>query len=221
MSNKKIWIASLVLLGLLTDSMANSEEDAKKAQKWEVYFSPNYVASKNLSFDGNTELDLNDRTGWSFGIGFNFSEYVSADVLFSSSNGSYSVSSVDTNGDPVNYSNNMYSSTVSLGMTYNIIDGPFTPYVSGNIGMTFIDSGVPDGTGTVGCWYDPWYGEICGTTTPTKTTTEFSYGASVGVRYDFQNLLFVKGGVGLNVVDLGSNNTPSFTVYQLMIGSKF
>ncbi len=220
MIRKKIGIASLLLLGLLTDSMANSAEDAKKAQKWEVYLSPNYIATKNLSFDGNTELDLNDRTGWGFGIGFNFTEYASADLLFSSSNGSYAVSSVDTNGVPINYNNNMYSSSVSLGMTYNIIDGPFTPYVSGNIGMTFMDSGVVDGS-TTGCWYDPWLGEVCGTAVSTKTTTEFSYGASVGVRYDFQNLLFVKGGVGLNVVDIDSNNTPYFTIYQLMIGSKF
>ena len=49
---------------------------------------------------------------------------------------------IDKDGNAIEYSNNMYSSSMMIGMTYNIIDGPFTPYISGNIGATFADTGI-------------------------------------------------------------------------------
>ncbi len=213
-------LLALVMLTTCADATAELVANVDREGRWQIYFSPNYVASKSLSFQDNTKLDLNDRTGWSFGIGYNFTNYVSADMTFSSGSGSYTVKSVDSNGDPVKYSNTMYSSSIALGVPYNIVDGPLTPYISGNIGSTFIDSGIVDSTVT-GCWYDPWYGTVCGPITTTKTTTEFSYGGSIGVRYDFHNRLFIRGDVGLNVINLDSNDWADFTVYQLSIGSTF
>lgn len=206
-----------VLLSTVTTSQAGSDRE----QNWDVYFSPNYVASKTLSFDQDAQVDLNDRTGWSLGFGFNFTNYISADLVFSSSNGSYAVKSIDDTGAPVEYSNNMYSSSMMAGMTYNILKGPFTPYISANIGGTFVDTGIRDGGGYESCYYDPWYGYVCGIYETTKSSTEFSYGAGAGLRYDLKNKLFLKAGVGVNVVGFNSNNTPLFTIYQLTVGSRF
>jgi len=206
---------------MLATMVSALHADTKREQHWDVYFSPNYVSAKTLSFDNDVQVDLNDRTGWSLGFGFNFTNHVSGDFVFSSGNGSYAVKTTDQDGNPVEYSNNMYSSTMSLGMTYNIIDGPLTPYLSANIGVTFADTGIRDGGGYESCYYDPWYGYVCGIYETTKTTTELSYGGSVGLRYDLDNQLFLKAGIGVNVVNFSSNNTPLFTVYQLSIGSRF
>ena len=210
---------SIVILLLAATSQLLA--DADREQAFDIYFSPNYIASKTLHFDNDVDVSLNDRSGWSFGVGFNFTNHVSADIIFSSSNGNYAVSTKNEKGEDIAYSTNMYSSAMTLGMTYNIIDGPFTPYISGNVGMSFVDTGVKDGGGYESCYYDPWYGYTCGIYETTKTMVEFTYGASAGLRYDFENKLFVKGGVGVSVVNFNANNTPYFTVYQLSIGSRF
>jgi len=211
----------LPILILLTSIFTTSQADTDREQHWDVYFSPNYVAAKNLSFDQGAEVELNDRTGWRLGFGFNFTNHVSGDLVFSTGSGSYAVKTIDKEGKAIEYSNNMYSSSMMIGMTYNIIDGPFTPYISGNIGATFADTGIHDGGGYESCYYDPWYGYTCGIYKTTKTSTEFSYGGSAGLRYDLENQLFLKAGVGVNVVNFNSDNTPLFTIYQLTIGSRF
>ena len=212
---------SLSILFFLISTLTTSQADTDREQQWEVYFSPNYVAAKTLSFDQGAQVELNDRTGWSLGFGFNFTNHVSGDFVFSSGNGSYAVKTVDDMDQPVEYSNNMYSSSMMIGMTYNMIDGPFTPYISGNIGATFVDTGIRDGGGYDSCYYDPFYGYVCGVYETTKTSTEFAYGASVGLRYDLKNQLFLKAGVGVSVVNFNASNTPLFSIYQLTIGSRF
>jgi len=96
-----------------------------------------------------------------------------------------------------------------------------TPYISGNFGVSFVDTGIKDGGGYDSCYYDPFYGYVCGVYETTKTSTDFTYGASIGLRYDFENKLFVKGGMGVNVVNFDSKETPVFTTYQLTVGSIF
>jgi len=209
----------LSILILVTSLFTTSYADADREQHWDVYFSPNYTAAKILSFENNVQVDLNDRAGWSLGFGFNFTNHVSGDLIFSTGSGNYTVKGATDSGKPI--SDNMLSSSMTIGMTYNIIEGPFTPYISGNIGATFVDSRLPDGGGYESCYYDPLYGYTCGIHKTTKTSTEFSYGGSVGLRYDLENQLFLKAGVGVNVVSLGSNNTPLFTMYQLTVGSRF
>ena len=209
------------LLLLLLSTHLTLLADADREQRWEVYFSPNYVASKTLTFDNDVKVALNDRSGWSLGFGFNFTDNVSAEIIFGTGTGNYAVATTTDDGKPYEYSNTMSSSSMLIGMTYNVIDGPFTPYISGNFGASFVDTGVKDGGGYESCYYDPWYGYVCGVYETTKTSTDFTYGASIGLRYDFDNKLFVKGGMGVNVVNFDSKETPLFTTYQLTVGSIF
>ena len=195
--------------------------DANREQHWEVYFSPNYVASKALTFDNDVKVALNDRSGWSLGFGFNFTDNVSAEIIFGTGTGNYAVATTTDDGKPYEYSNTMTSSSMVIGMTYNVIDGPFTPYISGNFGASFVDTGIKDGGGYESCYYDPFYGYVCGVYETTKTSTDFIYGASIGLRYDFDNKLFVKGGMGASIVNFDSKETPVFTTYQLTVGSIF
>ena len=211
----------LYILALLLGLQSLLFADSQREQHWEVYFSPNYVNSKTLTFDNDAKVLLNDRTGWNLGFGFNFTDNVSAEIVFGTGSGNYAVSTTEDDGTPLEYSNTMYSSSMVVGMTYNIIDGPLTPYISGNFGVSFVDTGIKDGGGYDSCYYDPFYGYVCGVYETTKTSTDFTYGASIGLRYDFENKLFVKGGMGVNVVNFDSKETPVFTTYQLTVGSIF
>ena len=199
----------------------NTYAEKIREQQFEVYFAPYYVASTTLNFKKNTQLVLNERTGWSLGLGFNFTDNVSGEVMFSSSSGKYTVNTLRDDGTPYQYIEEAEYSSLLVGMTYNIMEGSFTPYISGNLGISFVDTGIADGGGYQSCWYDPWYGYICGTYETTKTTTQFSLGASTGVRYDFDNKLFVKGGVGVNMTYFNSSSLPYFLTGQLFVGSRF
>ena len=212
---------SLIISLLIFTSYATLLADADREQHWEVYFSPNYVASKTLTFDNDVKVALNDRSGWSLGFGFNFTDNVSAELVFGTGTGNYAVATTTDDGKPYEYSNTMTSSSMVIGMTYNIIDGPFTPYVSGNFGASFVDTGVKDGGGYDTCYYDPFYGYVCGVYETTKTSTDFTYAGSVGLRYDLENKLFLKAGIGANIVNFDSKESAVFTVYQLTVGSVF
>jgi len=95
--------------------------------------------------------------------------------------------------------------TPRVGVNFNFIDGPITPYVSGNIGYAFVDTNIPDGLPQTGCWWDPWYGQICGTWQDTKTKDSFVYGLGVGVRWDVNDAWSVRFGYEKRWVDADSS----------------
>ena len=214
---KKSYSTILIMMTLSTTVLAEKVRE----QQFEVFFAPYYVASKELTFDNDALLVLNEHVGWSLGLGFNFTDKVSGELQFSTGSGKYAVSAVRDDGTQHQYIEEMDSSSLMVGMTYNLFDDAFTPYVSGNLGISFVDTGVADGGGYPSCWYDPWYGEVCSTYETTKTTTQLSFGASTGVRYDFDNELFVKGGVGVNIVTFNSSSLPYFLTGQIAVGSRF
>lgn len=193
-----------------------------KAGNWQISFTPQYISAKSLNFEDKGEVNINDRSGWGFGIGYFVSPQISLDLSFLSTTGGYNGSVKEANGTISHYAGNMYSSSVDFSITYDFIDDNFTPFVSANIGSSFIDSGVPTGNYYGGTCYDPWYGYYYPCyTTETHTTVKFHYGTSVGLRYDFKNRLFVKGGINANVLDFSSEQFPYFMSYQLSIGSTF
>jgi len=61
---------------------------------------------------------------------------------------------------------------------------------------------------------DPWYGYICYTDYPTKSTDALSYQATLGLRYEFPNdMTFMRFGYTSQWLDLdNSNGTPRFDV---------
>ena len=199
---------------------ADAEFFDSRNKKWEFFLVPQFTNSKVLQFTNGAEADINERSGLGFGFGYNLNQHIELSLLFSSSNGNYTGTRIADDGSntPEKFTSNLYTSKLDFGFTYNLLKSAFTPYVSANIGPTYIDSGIPTGdTGTV-CWWDPWWGYVCGPVALTYTTTKINYGAGVGLRYDFNRKVFIKGGVAKNYIDLGSSNRPDFTTYQFIFG---
>ena len=210
----------LILFFILLTTTLSAE--SRKEGTWQVSFTPQYISSQALTFGEKGDVDFNDRSGWGFGVGYNFSSFITLDLNFMASNGSYNGHVNEDNGTISNYSGSMYSSSVDLALTYNIIDDDLTPYISANVGSSFIDSGIPTGNYYGGTCYDPWYGYYYPCYgAETHTTVKFHYGAGAGLRYDFKNRLFVKGGVNVNVLNFRSDQFPYFISYQLSIGTTF
>jgi opacity protein-like surface antigen len=104
---------------------------------------------------------------------------------------------------------------------WNFTDGPFTPYVQAGIGWTNIDSNVADGPPTTGCWWDPWWGYVCRSSYSTYDDTNFSYGAGVGLRYEFGygQRTFVKASYNIQIID--DRADPEYDIWRLEIGRIF
>lgn len=207
------------LLGLTLLVTVSASAKDYRSEKTEVFFMPQFITGKKLEFKNDTAVDIKDRGGFAIGLGYNFDEHFEIAGLFSYTNSSYLATIKKDDGTFADVSRDLYTSTVAVEGTYNFLKGEFTPYVSANIGFTYSDTGIST-DGTPGyCYYDPWWGYVCYDNT--YTSTDLNYGASVGIRYDFQNSLYLKAGVGTQYVDYDSKTSPYFTAYSITIGGRF
>jgi len=102
-----------------------------------------------------------------------------------------------------------------------VLAGNFTPFVTGGLGWTYIDTNIPAGLPESFCWYYPWYGSYCSTYVPTKSTTRFSYNAGLGLRLDVGKGVF-RGMVNSQWADFGgSYGSSNFIQYRIDFGVKF
>ena len=196
-------VALVVMVFMMGISLHAKE---RRSGSVEAFFSPNYIAAKHLEFSSESTVDFNERLGWNFGLGYNINDYFAASMIFTNSNGTYTAQGKDSSGNLKSVSENMYSHTMTAEVTYHLLKGPLTPYLSANIGIAFIDTGVLDESVD----YEKHY-----------AYREMSYGAAAGLRYDFENVLYLKGGIGANVVNFNAEDTPLFTIYQLSVGARF
>ena len=220
-ANAKIITLSLIFLAIVSSTAEAAFHDSR-VKKWEFFLAPQVINSKALQFEHGSEVNISKRSSLAFGFGYNLSSNIELGGRFSSSSSSMSGTIIqdDSENTAVPFTSNLYTSSINFDFTYNIFSGPFTPYITANLGYTYLDSGIPTGNIGTGCgWYFGWY--YCGPVAQTFTSNEFNYGAGLGLRYDFNRKLYIKGGVSKNIIDINSTNTPDFTIYQFIIGFMF
>ncbi len=218
---QKSLIHLLCLTCLFFSINAHAFKDSRDS-KWEFFLSPQFTNSKTLEFGNGSKAETNDRSSIAFGFGYNINPHIELTTQFASSSSNYTGTRIlEDTGEAEKFTANLYTSSLNFGFTLNLFSTPFTPYISANVGSTYIDSGIPTGDVGSSCWWDPWWGYICSPSAITYTSTEFNYGAGVGLRYDFNRKLYIKGGANINVIDASSRNTADFTTYQFTFGFMF
>jgi opacity protein-like surface antigen len=191
---------------------------------FEITLSSNYVDSKNLSGDQGSSADIQDSWGWGFGFGYHLSEHwqLGFDINWRSSNydATIVVEDLDNPGNsgPKNFAGRLDTSSTLFSATYNFSNKNFTPYVSGIMGWTFVDTNVPTGPPQNWCWWDPWFGYICSTYIPTRSETDFSYGGSLGLRYDINRSMFLRAAYSMLWVDFKNTGAEDFGAFRMDIG---
>lgn len=194
-----------------------------RAERWEFFLTPQFTNSKLLQFDNGAEADISNRSSLGFGLGYNFNRHMEMTVTFSASSSNYSGTRIldDGNNTKERFNASLYTSSTVFGLSWNLFKTPFTPYLSGSLGYTFIDSGIPTGGIKNVCWWDPWWGYICAPAAQTYTSSALSYGIEAGLRYDVNRKFFVKGGVTDTLIDVDSSNQADFIGYRLAFGFMF
>jgi len=212
----------LLFVLAVANSAADLDSVSHRTDRWEASFQIRYLDSIDIGFTGGAEANLNAELGWSLGMGYNFSENWAFNFDIGWSDIGYSGTRIDSNGTPETVSGTLFTSSSNFSAIYNFSAKRFTPFVGTSIGWTFVDTNIPDGLPQTACWYDPWWGYVCDTYVPTRTSTEFSYGAVVGLRFDVKNNLFFKTSIGKQWMDFGSaTSTPDFTIYRFDVGVMF
>jgi len=191
--------------------------------RYEITLQPRYVASKTIDGGGGSQLDLDAAYGLGLGFGYNLTDNFALhlDGSWGSSDYQATIATTDTGGVPAGSTKvggTLDTATVALNLSYYVLDGPLTPYVTGGIGWTFVDSNIPSGPPEGVCWYDPWYGYVCTSYQNTYTRNYFSYNMGLGARWDVMPGFFVRGSVVWQWVDLGQPGTTDFMGGRLDLG---
>ena len=229
--NEIIRLAGVTILGsalLLTQTCpAYADETVDKAirkGKWDIMLAPQYTLAKNLGFNGGTTAKIDDTVGFNFQFGYNFNEHWNVGGLFSWSQPDYQAVVQPVQGNPAgprSQHGTIQTNTFALVTTYHFLAGPVTPFVDANLGGTHVNTDIADGPPVIGCYWDPWFGNVCGVAQPTKSGTYLSYGVGGGLRWDVNHWLFFRGAVRQQWIDLPNTGVPSFTIFKLDVGFKF
>lgn len=212
----------LLITALLAAAPAHAQ--STRGGKGEFYLSPVFTDGKSYSFEGGSTAKTDTGFGITLGYAFNFDQKRALGIEFAWSDQDY-VANVQ--GGTGNLGNNgtiraaLETWTVRFLGTYHFMEGNFTPFVTGGLGWTYVDSNIPTGLPENLCWYYPWYGSYCATYVPTATSTKFSYNAGLGLRMEMGKG-FIRGMVNQQWIDFGGNyGSDSVTQYRIDFGVKF
>ncbi len=183
---------------------------------WDFLLSPSYAESATINGQGGASVDLNEDWGFGFGFGYNFNDHFQLNGLFNYNSRGYDATAVKDDGTTRRYSNYTESSTLSMNGVYYILSGNITPFVSGGVGYTFMDTNIQTGPASGTCWYDPWWGYVCDSYVPTKTENAFSYNGGIGVRFDVNREFGLQAGYYKSWIDVSNaSGTPDFDTWKM------
>jgi opacity protein-like surface antigen len=189
---------------------------------WDAAFTIKYLNGESYGADGGTSLKTNEDVSFGFWFGNHVSENFAWEGGFDWASVGYNatIANADTPALPDTKLGGTMEAATMYGMaTYHFLRGPITPYVTGGVGWTWIDSNIPTGPSTGTCWWDPWWGYVCGTWQPTATSSDFSYRYGVGVRWQVNRSLFVRFSYVEQVMELSSHSeSPAVGAFKLDIG---
>ena len=205
---RALGIALFVICATAT-TLANAQ--APRAGQVEFTIGPAYSFSDSYQGIGGSSLDLSSRTGIRLGMEYFSSSNLSLGFDASWTKPSYDALLVPDDGsEPVSVSHRASIFSGHFTGTYYFGEGPITPFVEAGLGWTYFDSNVSDGTPIVGCWWDPFWGYICSDFYTTYGATNFSYGAGVGLRWNFATDMSINAGYRwLEVEADGLNDKPT------------
>ncbi len=210
-----------IVIGLLAVSATAVAGDADRAQRWETTLQARYTPTQTLKFENGVSAQIESETGFGLGASYNFDnkKALGLDIAWNSLD--YTGTATQAGGPSQTVRAKAYTSSFTVNGTYHFFEGPLTPYIQGNVGFTYTDSGIPAGVST-GCWWYPWYGYICGPVTYSKTSTDWTYGIGAGLRWDVTPGFFLRAGVQQQWIGIESaSGTPNFTIGRFDVGFKF
>lgn len=205
------------LLGVFVSSGVTADV-SNRAATWEAGFIINHIDSWDASGSGGSSIDIDSDTGWGFALGYNFNAHFNMGFEFTHNEQQYDATLVDAtaSSNTVVLSHELDNDYYNFNFTYHFLDRNLTPYISGGLGWTYIDSNISDGDGGLVCWYDYWWGYVCDSYYSTYSDTSFSYSVGAGMRWDISRAFTLKASVNQRFIDLdNTSESPDLSYAKL------
>lgn len=210
----------MILLLMVFSSVALAQSYGSREGRWEGSFLVNYQNGQDESYQSGAAIDIDSVAGWGFTFGWNWTSKLNLSYSFMINKPNYSSVVVPDEGDPKTIDHKLSKYSNHFNATYNFLDGDFTPFVTGGLGWTKLDSNVADGPPVGGCWWDPWWGYVCYQSWNTYSKTEFTYKLGAGLRWDFDNSMFTRAAYTREFVSVKGGDL-NFDMATLEIGWMF
>jgi hypothetical protein len=213
----KLFLAAIAALALYAPVAEAAGRGNNGAGSMEFSVPLNYSSSETITGANGSKADINATLSMGFGMGYNFNDHFQVNGVFSWAQRNYSATTYNAIGGVGNYNNTMYTSSLQVNAVYYFMAGDFTPFVQGGFGTTYVDSNIPNGdySGST-CYWDPYWGYVCGTYVPTKTSSNISYSGGVGARYDVNRQFAVQGSYNMLYIDAPqAGGKPSFDIFRM------
>jgi opacity protein-like surface antigen len=166
------------------------------------------------TFDGTFKIDDTDLFGFSWG--YNYGSHLNLNLEMALGRpdfkGSWGTSTLSGTAD-------MW--TGDLNVEYNLLKSRFTPFVGVGLGFMYFDSNIPEGDPDVWCWWDYYWGYVCGASQSTHSATDFTWNATAGVRWEVTDRLLLKASYKAMWTKVGDSGTVLFPQYSLSAGWLF
>jgi opacity protein-like surface antigen len=210
----------VALLTICTTAVAAPGSGNKGQVEWSFGL-PYYLATSTSSGNGSS-IDFDARLGFEFGVDYYVIDRLAIGFDLAWVRPNYDAVLVPDDGSAdieIRHQANVW--TGQFNATYNFTDAVVTPYVEAGLGWTNFDSNVADGPPSTGCWWGPW-GYQCANFYSTHSSSNFSYGAGFGLRWNVNYDMSVKLGYRIVEIDTGSApEKPTMDSVQVEIAYHF
>jgi opacity protein-like surface antigen len=203
---------------------ALSFAQANRANSWEWSIAAIYQDSASSGAEGGSNLKLDNEFGLGINFGYNFTDklYLGGDFEWLRPDFSATIISDELNPQRQTINHTMSQFNGRIKGTLTFLSSPLSPFVEAGIGWSYFDSNVADGPPLTGCWWHPWWGYICENFYSTFSSTEFTYGGALGLRYIMRGGTTLKLSVNQYWIDVGdAGGDPELNAARLEVGWSF
>jgi hypothetical protein len=219
-------ISAITLLASGTALAQNAASEAsRRGRHWDGYMFMPYTFGQTVQYSGGSSLTLDDDLGWGMGFAYNVDERINIGADFGWSSTDYSAHvEADVGGNPAggldfDYGNQADFGGALMTATVHVLPRRLTPFAHGAIGWVWVNSNVVAGA-VPGCYWDPFYGYICGYYPATYGDDGVGYRLGAGLRWDAGRAFFLRLGYNHSWIDLGGE-APGFDQIRLDFGGLF
>jgi len=181
----------IALLALCATAVAAPGAPQRGQLEWTAGLTYNFAMSAD-SRNGTT-IDFDDRVGFGFGVDYFVTDKLAVGFDMSWLRPNYTATYIpEDNSEPVEIRHQASIWNGQLNGTFVFTDKVVAPFIEAGLGWTNFDSNVSSSPPTTGCWFDPWWGWVCSSWYSTYGSSNFSYGAGLGLRWNLNFDMSVK-----------------------------
>ena len=217
----------IILIAALALSSTAVAQQSSRNQMWDMGVFYGNLSGISIEGADDSSLETSSAAIYGFNFAYNFNSHFALGAELSWSRPDYDAVIIPDDGfgnpePPQTIRHQMDLFSYGFTGVFNLLEGPLTPYAELGFGWTEVDSNVADQPPITGCWWDPWWGYVCDTFWSTYSKTRETYRGALGVRWDLDNGVSLKGSYGVMQIDTSkATSNADMDYYRLDLAWRF